>query len=76
MWSKEHGRWRRPDLLARRYVCVWADGIYLQARMEPQAECMPVMIVYRSTVVRHSVEAYAAKAAGGSCAARTWAGVL
>ena len=23
------------DLSARRYVYVWADGVYLQARMEP-----------------------------------------
>jgi transposase-like protein len=29
-------------LSARRYVYVWADGVYLQARMEPQAECMLV----------------------------------
>src|SRR4029079_9779210 len=28
----------------RRYVYVWADGVYLQARMEPQAECMLVLI--------------------------------
>ena len=25
-------------------VYVWADGVYLQARMEPQAECMLVLI--------------------------------
>jgi putative transposase len=29
---------------ARRHVYVWADGVHLQARMEPQAECMPVPI--------------------------------
>src|SRR5918998_6465020 len=29
---------------ARRYVYLWADGVYLQARMEPQAECMLVLI--------------------------------
>jgi putative transposase len=29
---------------ARHYVYLWADGIYLQARMEPQAECMLVLI--------------------------------
>ena len=29
---------------ARRYVYVWADGVYLQARMEPHAECMLVLI--------------------------------
>jgi putative transposase len=23
---------------------VWADGVYLQARMEPQAECMLVLM--------------------------------
>ena len=43
-WEAEHARWQRRDLSARRYVYVWADGVYLQARMEPQAECMPVLI--------------------------------
>lgn len=43
-WQGEHDRWQRRDLSARRYVYVWADGVYLQARMEPQAECMLVMI--------------------------------
>ena len=28
-------RWQRRDLSARRYVYIWADGVYLQARMEP-----------------------------------------
>ena len=32
------------DLSARRYEYVWADGVYLQARMEPQADCMLVLI--------------------------------
>ena len=43
-WEAEHGRWQRRDLSARRYVYIWADGVYLQARLEPQAECMLVMI--------------------------------
>ncbi len=43
-WEADHGRWQRRDLSARRYVYIWADGIYLQARMEPQAECMLVLI--------------------------------
>jgi transposase-like protein len=43
-WEADHARWRRRDLSARRYVYVWADGVYLQARMEPQAECMLVLI--------------------------------
>ena len=43
-WQDEHDRWRRRDLSARRSVHVWADGVYLQARMEPTAECMLVVI--------------------------------
>ena len=43
-WQDEHERWQRRDLSARRYVYVWADGVYLQARMEPAAECMLVVI--------------------------------
>ena len=33
-WQAEYERWQRRDLSARRYVYVWADGVYLQARME------------------------------------------
>jgi hypothetical protein len=36
--------WQKRDLSARRYVYVWADGVYLQARMEENAECMLVLI--------------------------------
>jgi putative transposase len=43
-WQADYTRWQRRDLSARRYVYLWADGVYLQARMEPQAECMLVLI--------------------------------
>ena len=43
-WEADYARWQRRDLSARHYVYVWADGVYLQARMEPQAECMLVLI--------------------------------
>ena len=43
-WEGDYERWRKRDLSARRYVYLWADGVYLQARMEPQAECMLVLI--------------------------------
>ena len=43
-WETEHEAWQRRDLSARRYVYIWADGVYLQARMEPQAECILVII--------------------------------
>ena len=43
-WQEEYDAWQRRDLSARRYVYIWADGVYLQARMEPQSECMLVVI--------------------------------
>ena len=43
-WKVEYDRWQKRDLSARRYVYVWADGVYLQARMEDNAECMLVLI--------------------------------
>ena len=36
-WKDDYDRWQRRDLSARRYVYIWADGVYLQARMEPEA---------------------------------------
>ena len=43
-WTSEYDRWQRRDLSARRYVYIWADGVYLQARMEDSATCMLVVI--------------------------------
>jgi len=43
-WQADYEAWQKRDLSARRYVYVWADGVYLQARMEPTAECMLVLI--------------------------------
>jgi putative transposase len=43
-WQGEYERWQARDLSARRYVYVWADGVYLQARMADQAECILVLI--------------------------------
>ena len=43
-WQSEYEHWQARDLSARRYVYVWADGVYLQARMEDHAECVLVLI--------------------------------
>ena len=43
-WQADYDTWQKRDLSARRYVYVWADGVYLQARMEDNAECMLVLI--------------------------------
>jgi transposase-like protein len=41
-WQTDYDSWQKRDLSVRRYV--WADGVYLQARMEEAAECMLVLI--------------------------------
>ena len=43
-WKEELQHWRGRTLSARRYVYIWADGIYFQARMEDQSQCMLVII--------------------------------
>ena len=43
-WEADYAGWQGRDLSVRRYVYIWADGVYLQARMEPQAECMLLLI--------------------------------
>ena len=44
VWIDEHNRWTERDLSAKNYVYVWADGVYLQARLEDEAQCILVVI--------------------------------
>ena len=43
-WQEEHERWQQRDLSARRYVYVWADGVYFTPRLEHDRQCMLVLI--------------------------------
>ena len=43
-WQEEYQHWKSRNLSAKRYVYVWADGVYLQARMEPDKQCILVLI--------------------------------
>jgi hypothetical protein len=36
----EYGHWQKRDLPARRYLYVWADGVFLQAQMEDLRKVM------------------------------------
>ena len=44
VWADEHARWLKRDLSAKHYVYFWADGIYVQARLEDEAQCLLVII--------------------------------
>src|SRR5919106_479491 len=43
-WQEEHERWRQRDLSARRYVYLWADGVYFTPRLEHERQCLLVLI--------------------------------
>jgi len=43
-WQEEHERWQGRDLSSRRYVYLWADGIYFTPRLEHERQCMLVLI--------------------------------
>ena len=43
-WQDEHERWQRRDLSARRYVYLWADGVYFAPRLEHERQCLLVLI--------------------------------
>jgi putative transposase len=43
-WSEERVRWSKRDLSAKRYVYFWVDGIYVQARLADDTQCLLVII--------------------------------
>jgi transposase-like protein len=43
-WQEEHARWQGRDLSTRRYVYLWADGVYFTPRLEHERQCMLVLI--------------------------------
>ena len=44
IWSQEYDSWRQRDLSTRRYVYLWADGIYFNIRGEDAKQCMLVIV--------------------------------
>jgi transposase-like protein len=42
-WQEEHERWQGRDLSSRRYVYLWADGVYFTPRLEHERQCMLVL---------------------------------
>ena len=42
-WQEEHEHWQKRDLSARRYVYLWADGVYFIPRLEHERQCMLVL---------------------------------
>jgi len=43
-WWDEYDRWQRRDLSTRRFVYIWADGVYFRPRMAEEKQCVLVVI--------------------------------
>jgi len=42
-WEEDYDQWRKRDLSRKRYVYIWADGIYSRVRMDDKL-CLLVLI--------------------------------
>lgn len=43
-WQEELDKWDQRRLESKNYVYLWADGVYLQARLEEEKQCLLVII--------------------------------
>ena len=53
-WTAEYEEWNRRDLTGRQYVYIWADGIYVNVRLEDtenQRQC--ILVVMGATADGH-----------------------
>lgn len=44
IWEQEHEAWDRRSLEGKRYVYIWADGIYFNIRSDDAKQCILVII--------------------------------
>jgi len=44
IWEQEHEAWDRRSLEGKRYVYIWADGIYFNIRSDDARQCILVII--------------------------------
>ena len=43
-WFSEYQEWRKRDLSGKRYVYIWADGVYFNVRLKQERNCILVII--------------------------------
>ena len=47
-WVQDYDRWRKRDLSQKRYVYIWADGVYCNVRFEDARLCLLVLMGARA----------------------------
>ena len=43
-WWKDYDAWQKRDLSARRFLYIWADGVYFKPRMSEEKQCVLVIV--------------------------------
>ena len=43
-WWEEYETWRKRDLTGKRYIYIWADGVYFMPRLDGDRQCMLVIL--------------------------------
>jgi putative transposase len=43
-WIEDHQQWQKRSLVGKRYVYIWADGIYFNIRNEDDRQCILLII--------------------------------
>ena len=44
VWEDEYAEWSKQSLAGKRYVYLWADGIYCNVRLEDDRQCLLVLM--------------------------------
>jgi len=44
VWWEQYETWRKRDLKGKRYVYIWADGVYFTPRLDGDRQCLLVII--------------------------------
>jgi transposase-like protein len=71
-WMEDHQHWQQRSLIGKRYVYVWADGIYFNLRNEDDRQCLLVLI----GVTDNGVKALLGLEAGFRESALNWKSLL
>lgn len=44
VWEEKYADWSKRSLAGKRYVYLWADGIYCNVRLEDDRQCLLVLM--------------------------------
>ena len=44
IWEEEHDNWSKKSLRSKRYVYIWADGVYFNVRSDTSRQCILVVV--------------------------------